>query len=227
MFTLLLVVALLVGRETSAATYYVDDSGSDAAPGSMAQPWATLQKAANEVQPGDTVLVRAGNYAGGHFTTSGTPALRIVLAAFAGESPVINSNNPVTSDGINIEGASYMTVQGFTITGRDRAGIRAVQCSGVEIRDNIADLNSKWGIFTGFCDDLVIENNQASRSVVEHGIYVSNSGDRPHIRGNLIFGNNANGIHMNGDVSLGGDGVKVLANRVAGKPGSPGNLSHR
>lgn len=206
--SLLVILALLLSaNHAEAATYYVDDSGDDFAAGTLAQPWATLQKAANTVQPGDTVFVRDGNYAGGHFTTPGTPAMRIVLAAFPGESPVINDNNPVTLDGINLEGASYMTVQGFTITDTSRAGIRAVLCDGVEIRENIADQNFRWGIFTGFCDDLIIEGNQASNSEDEHGIYVSNSGDRPRIRGNLIFGNRANGIHMNGDVSLGGDGI--------------------
>jgi len=205
---LLLLLATVYGSNTAiAATYFVDDSGNDDAPGSEAQPWATLQRAADAVQPGDTVFVRSGFYSGGHFTTSGTPSMRILLAAFAGETPVVNANNPVTRDGINLEGASYMTVRGFTVTGTGRAGIRAVLCDGVEIRNNITDNNLRWGILTGFCDDLIIEDNQASNSVDEHGIYVSNSGDRPQIRGNLVFGNNANGIHMNGDLSEGGDGI--------------------
>jgi hypothetical protein len=77
----------------------------------------------------------------------------------------------------------------------------------VTIRDNQCDANGRWGIFTGFCDDLLIEGNETSNSVEEHGIYASNSGDRPTIRDNLIWGNHANGIHMNGDVSMGGDGI--------------------
>jgi hypothetical protein len=63
----------------------------------------------------------------------------------------------------------------------------------------------------------LIENNVTSRSGEQHGIYVGNSGDRPVIRGNVIFGNNANGIHMNGDVSQGGDGIisdAVVENNV-------------
>ena len=39
--------------------------------------------------------------------------------------------------------------------------------------------------------------------IAEHGIYVSNSGDRPIIRGNLVHDNHANGIHMNGDAQPG------------------------
>ena len=41
----------------------------------------------------------------------------------------------------------------------------------------------------------------------EHGIYVGNSGDRPIVRGNIAWGNQVCGIHMNGDVSQGGDGI--------------------
>lgn len=185
-----------------AATYHVATTGNDANPGSAAQPWATLQHAADSIGAGDTVYVHAGSYAGGHFTTPGTPSARILLAAWPGETPVVNADNPETPDGINLEGASWMTVRGLTVTGVTRAGIRAVLCQHVEIRDNVLDQNGRWGVLTGFCDDLLIEGNQASRSAIEHGIYVSNSGDRPVIRGNLVWGNNANGIHMNGDASI-------------------------
>ena len=113
----------------------------------------------------------------------------------------------MTADGINLEGADYVTIDGFTVVGMPRTGIRSVLNHHVIIRNNSLDLNEKWGILTGFSDDLLIENNVATRSKVEHGIYVSNSGDRPVIRNNTIWGNRANGIHMNGDVSMGGDGI--------------------
>jgi parallel beta-helix repeat protein len=70
-----------------------------------------------------------------------------------------------------------------------------------------ASNNNTWGIFTGHVDDLTIESNRTWGSVVEHGIYVSNSGDRPVIRDNVIFDNRGSGIHMNGDESQGGDGI--------------------
>jgi MFS family permease len=191
----------------SASTYYVAPSGNDGNPGTLAQPWRTLQHAADRVGPGDTVEVRAGNYAGMYLETSGTSAQPIVFEAYANESPSITADNPNTPDGVNLEGASYVTVQGFTVNGRTRAGIRAVLCEHVTIRGNTMDRNGVWGVLTGFCDDLLIEGNVASHSVQQHGIYVGNSGDRPVIRGNVIWGNNDNGIHMNGDVSQGGDGI--------------------
>ncbi len=166
-----------------------------------------MQHAAGVIQPGDTVLLRAGNFAGAHFTTSGTAALPITVKSFPGETVEIDDDNPTTPDGINLEGASHFVVEDLHINGRTRAGIRAVLCENVVLRGNRLDGNGRWGIFTGFCDDLLIESNHTSNSGDEHGIYVSNSGDRPTIRGNRIWDNRANGIHMNGDVSQGGDGI--------------------
>ncbi|HKE46941.1 MAG TPA: right-handed parallel beta-helix repeat-containing protein [Rhodanobacteraceae bacterium] len=200
-------VLALAATAAQATTYYVATTGNDGNPGTSSRPWRTIQHAADRVAPGDTIRVRAGNYAGANFETSGTASRPIVLQAYPGETPVINADNPVTPDGINLEGASYMTVKGFTVNGRTRAGIRAVTCNHVTIRDNRMDRNGYWGILTGFCDDLLIEHNVASRSVHQHGIYVSNSGDRPVIRRNFVYGNSQAGIHMNGDASEGGDGI--------------------
>jgi Protein of unknown function (DUF1565). len=71
---------------------------------------------------------------------------------------------------------------------------------------------------------VTIENNVCTRSAQQHGIYVSNSGDNPVVRGNVCWGNFSCGIHMNGDASQGGDGIisgalvenNVLYNNGAG-----------
>src|SRR3989440_7180341 len=46
------------------STYFVSPSGSDAADGSNATPWQTLQHAAGIAVAGDVVDVRPGAYAG-------------------------------------------------------------------------------------------------------------------------------------------------------------------
>jgi hypothetical protein len=204
-----LVVEPLEPRDVP-ATFYVAPAGTDATPGgSSAAPWRTLQYAADRVQAGDTVVVRAGNYAGFDLRTDGTAAAPITFRAEPNAR--ITSRNPRTADGINLEGADYVVIDGFAVDNAGgsitRAGIRSVTNRNVTIRNNSADRCGTWGILTGFSEDVLIENNVMTRSAVEHGIYVSNSADRPVIRGNTIWGNNANGIHMNGDASLGGDGI--------------------
>ena len=224
-------VECLETRETP-AILYVDPTGSDLNTGSSTSPLFTLQTAANRVAAGDTVYVGAGTYRGFNLTTSGTAVARITFAAnpaAAAGSVVVNQPNPWNNaDGINLEGASYVTVQGFTVTGQPRAGIRSVANGFVEIRNNTADANTVWGIFTGFSSDLLIENNRASRSAQQHGIYVSNSADRPVIRGNTVTENFASGIQLNADLSQGGDGVisnAVIERNILRANGAGGGAS--
>jgi parallel beta-helix repeat protein len=208
--------SICICMTAGAANYFVAPGGSNANAGTSAgQAWGTLQFAASRVAPGDTVQVLSGNYAGFDLRTSGTAASPIRFMAEPGV--VISQVNPITSrDGINIENASHVVIEGFTLNSPNsstRAGIRVVgdgfgSVNGefsrfVTIRNNSAANWGKWGILTGFSHDLLIENNRMSGSVDEHGIYVSNSGDRPTIRGNVVFGNRANGIHMNGDIFTG------------------------
>src|SRR3954453_8413166 len=113
----------LEARELPSA-YFVATNGSDSGAGSSAAPWLTLQHAANVVHAGDTVTVRAGNYAGFELDTSGTSSARIVFQADSGVT--INTGIPVRGDGINLEGASYVTIDGFHVVGVTHAGIRSV-----------------------------------------------------------------------------------------------------
>jgi parallel beta-helix repeat protein len=77
----------------------------------------------------------------------------------------------------------------------------------VTVQNGVFGNNATWGIFTDFSDHLVIQNNECYGSQTQHGIYVSNSGDWPVVRGNRAHDNAAAGIHMNADVSQGGDGI--------------------
>ncbi|HRA48553.1 MAG TPA: right-handed parallel beta-helix repeat-containing protein, partial [Thermomicrobiales bacterium] len=191
----------------AASTYYVATSGNDASgTGSSAKPWKTIQKAADSVGPGATVLIKPGTY---------TQAVVIEIAASSG-SPVtfrgdgagvvINASG-VDRDAVLISESSYVTWENIRIQNAPRAGLRVSASNHVTVRDNVFANNQRWGLFTDFSDDLVIEGNESFGATIEHGIYFSNSGDRPIIRGNVIHDNHANGLHMNGDASMGGDGV--------------------
>ena len=198
----------------AATTYFISPTGNDSANGkSDATAFKTLQKGASVLIAGDTLMVRPGTYAGfvmgWDFAQNGTATAPITIKADPGA--VINSRNNKTPDGINLEGASFIVIDGFTMNNPSstmtRAGIRSVGNQGVVIRNNKVDGMGTWGIFTSFSENILIENNIASNSVKQHGIYHSNSGDHPIIRGNQSFGNAQCGIHMNGDLSQGGDGL--------------------
>jgi len=214
----LLAAAVLFASPAAADVFQVDPGGSDGADGSSGTPWATLQHAADSVGAGDTVMVRAGTYAGFELTTSGTSSARIEL--LGGDGVVIDGTASGNRDGINLEGASYVTIAGFTVEEAPRAGIRAVTSRGVIIRNNVSRRNGVFGILTGFAYDLTIADNVTSDNVEQHGIYVSNS-DEPNdnvvVRGNETFGNGRSGIQFNGDCSISAgiiDGSLIEGNYV-------------
>ena len=193
-----------VGRSSD---HWVGPRGRDLeGSGGQGAPWATLQFAADRVRAGDTVHVLDGDYTGFYMRQSGDAHAPIRFIA-EGQAVRITRRNKGTPDGINIEGAGHIVVDGFIIDEMPRAGIRVTHSSQSAIRRVRANHNRNWGIFTSFCDDMLIEYNTTSRSIKEHGIYVSNSGDRPIIRGNVSRGNRMCGIHMNGDAGQGGDGI--------------------
>ncbi len=197
----------LISFTLFAKTYYVSTSGSNSNNGlSPDSALATLQYASNTVSTGDSVLVLPGNYAGFDLRgVDGTEVNPIVFKTL-GDNVKITSRNPRTADGINLEGPDWVVIDGFTVTGVPRNGIRLVTAEHITIKNNTC-LNNSRGILTGFVEYAVIENNLCAYSWDEHGIYHSNSGDHPIIRYNTCHHNNSCGIHMNGDSSMGGDGL--------------------
>ncbi len=189
------------------ATKWVSNDGSDTTgDGSAASPWKSLQHAADSVGPGDYVIVKPGNYWGFQVTTDGKADARITFHAMPGV--FIDAPNPENNlDGINLEGADFVTIEGFNVADMPRAGLRSVNNDGVILRGNTSDHNKMWGILTGWSENIIVENNVASRSQVEHGIYISNSADGAIVRNNTVWGNHDSGIQFNADRYLPGDGI--------------------
>jgi len=185
-------VALILSLNFSAysTNYYVSETGSNGNNGLTPQTaFATLQYAADQVSAGDSVLVMTGNYTGFDIRTDGNQNSPIVFKAIE-DNVVIDQPNSVTPDGINIENTDWIVIDGIEVMDHSRTGIRIVLSDFVVIKNNYCHNNFKWGILTGFTDDITIENNICSFSEDEHGIYVSNSSDRPIIRNNHSHNNN-------------------------------------
>ncbi|MEZ4271550.1 MAG: DUF1565 domain-containing protein [Myxococcota bacterium] len=135
-FTLLI---LTLGVSAQAATYYVAKSGNNSNSGSEAQPWLTVQHAANQVQPGDTVSVKAGSYnervvlknsgtAGGGYIT---------FQNFPGDKPILDGTGLGNGMMVSSLNLSYIKIQGFHIKNHIGGGI-IFEGGGefIEIRNN-------------------------------------------------------------------------------------------
>ena len=71
-----------------------------------------------------------------------------------------------------------MVVDGLTFRNSNRAGLGIIRSDHITVRNCVFANNYKWGIFTGFADDVLFENNECYGAKDEHGIYHSPSGDR-------------------------------------------------
>ena len=205
----------LLSLPVCAATYYVDVNGNNANAGTSAQPWRTLQYAVDRVVAGDTIIVRAGTYAGFRIGRSGTASAPITIKAEAGARPLLNAVSAANRHQSIVEvenfdaTVAYVVIEGFEVSAAPRHGIDLRITSYVTVRNCLSHDNGKTtrgdGIFTAFSDHPLLEGNECWTNS-EHGIYHSNSADYPTIRGNKLYRNANAGLHMNGDLSQGGDG---------------------
>jgi parallel beta-helix repeat protein len=213
--SIFLFVLLSIGCASAESNVlYVDNNlGNDLNDGSQAHPWKTINHAALEASQGDTVLIANGTYhptENIHITSSGTQSDPIT---FIGQGKVVIDGSGLDGsiyskrDAIFIENSDYILIKNLEIKNAYRAGIRVSGSDHVTINNVVSHDNGNWGIFTDFSNHILIEKCECYGSKNEHGIYVSNSGDYPTIRGNIIHDNHSCGLHMNGDISMGGDGV--------------------
>ncbi|HYE07725.1 MAG TPA: NosD domain-containing protein [Planctomycetota bacterium] len=197
----LALVLAAVAASADAADRWVAPGGDDATgTGAAGSPFRQIRRALQGIAPGDTVHVADGTYLGFDVTVSGTAGARIVVQG-TGSNAVITATTDRADnrDTIHLVAVSYVTIANLRSFNAPRSGLRVEAGNHVHVRGCTFGDNQRWGIFTGFSNDLVIEENECYGSVIEHGIYVSNSGDRPTVRGNRLHHNHANGLHVNGD----------------------------
>jgi hypothetical protein len=144
-----------------------------------------------------------------------------------------------TEDFVQLSSCSYLTIDGFEVSGAPRSGIAILGNSndgsdarGVIIQNCYSHNNGGTssagrhdGVFSGFALDLTIQDNRID-TTGEHGIYVSNAADNPAILRNDISNTGNNCIQINADLSTGGDGLisnwRIEGNTVRNCKGSAG-----
>lgn len=113
---LMTIFAIKVGYSK---TYYVSKTGSNSNEGSLQSPLLTLQKAADLVASGDTVLVMQGTYAGFILKSkNGGEGNWIVFKPFQADQVTLDSylNPPSAFRAVQINSCSYVEINGFSIT---------------------------------------------------------------------------------------------------------------
>jgi hypothetical protein len=125
-----------IPAQAAGNVYYVAKNGSNSNPGTEAQPWLTIQKAASTMVAGDTVYVKAGTYnehvVPAHSGSSGSP---ITYKNYGSDEVTINGSGLSLSNdtqGIfEIKGSpsgastplNYIIVDGFEICNANSSGV--------------------------------------------------------------------------------------------------------
>ncbi len=193
--------------------YYVDGtSGDDTFPGSLAQPFKTIQKAVDTVVAGDTILIKAGNYnARVIFSASGTQALPITIQAFDTgvvlDGTGISWNPPGTTNPFNglfdLFGVSHIIINNLGLINSTYAGFFMENCSNITISNCQTDNTVSSGIGVWSCDAIMVDNNTVQRACNGGGqecITLATT-TNSEVKNNEVF-NNIGGV-------LGGEGIDV------------------
>lgn len=190
--------------QTSGRRFAVSPRGRDDNDCSEARPCREIRRAITlATAPGDVLLVADGEYAS--FTANGLRGeLSRPITIFAtGRSAVVRSEPECTKkqcrDTVVIRNSRHVVIDGLTVQHAARAAVAIFYGAHVTVRNGHFSDNGRWGIFSSFADDVLLEHNEIHGSRREHGIYLSNSGDRPVVRFNVIHDNDGCGIHVNGD----------------------------
>jgi hypothetical protein len=249
---------LMLGAIQSAwgAAYYVSPGGNDAYTAIQAKnpatPWKTIQKAANTVVGGDSIIVRAGSYNESNiqFSASGSSSKWIYIVNESGTAPDItgtgnygfqiygDKNNLFSKtnyfisgltfhgylqDGISVSYADFVVIDKVTSYDNGNAGVNTVGSNHILIQDCVLHHNGwKSDGDSGWGDGASVNNREFISGTVK---WVS------VLRRNILYANRQkraasywDGNGFTWDLA-GTGGVHLFANNILFNNGGAGMLN--
>lgn len=219
-----LTLAALAAPAPAAATTSCDlvaaAGGSDSAPGSVEQPFATVQHLVDSLAPGQTACLRTGTYTDPSDNEVNIRVPNTTLTSYPGERATIRTRLWVEQDGDGV------TISDLDLDGRNPTLLPSptINADDVVLRGNdITNHNTAICVSLGSAHTwgrahrTLIENNRIHNcgrlpaTNQDHGIYV-NSSDDAVIRGNWIYDNADRGIQLYPDAQ----GTLVTGNVIDG-----------
>jgi parallel beta-helix repeat protein len=191
-------------------TYYVSPTGSDSNPGTEAQPWRTIQKAADTLVAGDTVYIKAGTYQERVIPqNSGSAGNYIVYAAYPGHTVTIDGAGitlPEWWGGLfDVSEKSYIEISGLRIINAgphlNNVGILVDESSHIIVEGNTTYNTTSSGIGVWGSDNIIIDHNEVELAC--------NGGEQECITvaGTDTFEIKNNHVHHGGPGTNGGEGI--------------------
>jgi hypothetical protein len=209
---------------------FVSPSGDDSNPGTIAQPWKTIEKAKSAAHPGETIALRGGTY-GAHgkityFDVDGAVGAPINFVAYPGETPVFPGHVALDGDNLNVCGMLFDGPTG-SVANRSQDNPTGEQSKVWIAGTNVTLQNSeirgaRWhaGVYieannARLIGNYIHDNGQFDRpemANLDHGVYWS-KGTGGLIEGNRFVHNYANAVSFYPEVK----GVTVRKNVMTGQ----------
>jgi hypothetical protein len=166
-----LVASVLFGAQSTlaATTWYVATNGSNGNDGSSAYPLATLQEAINRAAPGDTIIVRSGNYTvTGPTTIANKQGTSSAVLTIRGEGmPVFSTSTLYDIDvwqGIlTIENSSWVRVEGIRLENSGWFSFKVDNSSNITLDGNQTYISLASAVYTYESNNITVTNNDVSR----------------------------------------------------------------
>ena len=179
----------------AATSLYVDRANpacTDSGTGSATQPYCTIVKAAKVATADTTVFVASGTYAGNvSVSNSGAAGAPITLTAAPGATVVVQGG----TNGFKVSSRSYVTINGFTVTGTTSYGIYLSGASHLAVTNNRVTLSgqplsgsTKAGIRLSGTTASTISGNTTDHNS-DAGIYASSSSNGNVFSHNVSYAN--------------------------------------
>ncbi len=202
-----------------ATNYYVSPTGNDGSAGNFANPWLTIQKAANVLVAGDTVFIMQGTYNEIVITqNSGNSNNYIVYTAYADDTVTIDGTSvPMLNEYglMNVYRAAFIVVSelNFHNSGdsMNNVGILVQESSNIIIKNNYTYNTKSSGIGVWYCANITISGNEVELAC--------NTGEQECISISLtdsfeVFDNE---VHDSGPYINGGEGIDAKQGSSNGK----------
>lgn len=210
------------------AVYYVAPTGDDSNPGTLAQPWRTIQKAASTLVAGDTVYIRTGIYEEQVIPqNSGSAGQPITYAAYPGETVTIDGSSITLPDDLaglfEIAGRSHIRLRGLRVINAgpfpNNAAILVGDSEHVEIQNCRTFHTASSGIGVWGSQEILVAGNTVEQAGLGGGqecITVAGSSGF-EVRNNTVLDCQKEGI----DAKDGSSNGRIAGNLV-GRPRAVG-----
>ncbi len=200
-------LGLLAGQAhaSTTCTLYAAQGGSDNAPGTLAQPFASVQRLANALTAGQTGCVRGGAYTQDvTITHTGSASAPITITSYPGERATLTGRLWVH------QGADYVTVSNMNLNGRNANELPSPNINAAHTTFTGNDVTNEN---TAICFDIGSDTTygRATNTTIQgnrihqcgklpaanhdHGIYVESSTGATIVE-NVIYGNADRGIQL-------------------------------